>query len=162
MPKTTSTWRAGDADAQMRLENSGGRPAAVKSNRQSGRVPRADATRARRGAGRGQTSSRPSPILRPVERAQLVWRRALELSGHGARHDRFALALDLLRAAHHDPATMAHALALGRRHLLAEEVDPSARGAASALEEAIAFLGVKPHDDEVARRADDDAGPPTP
>jgi hypothetical protein len=87
-----------------------------------------------------------------VERAQLVWRRALELARSEAPRDRFGLALDLLRAAHHDPATMAHALALGRRHLRAHAADPVARGAASVLEAAITFLGVRPRQNEVTGR----------
>jgi hypothetical protein len=59
-------------------------------------------------------------------------------------HDRFALALDLLRAAHHGPATMAHALNLGRTHLRTDPEDVLARGGVTILETAIAFLGVKP------------------
>jgi hypothetical protein len=67
------------------------------------------------------------------------------------QHDRFAVALDLLRAAHHDPATMAHALTLGRSHVRADGDDDVARGGVRILEAAIAFLGVKPNRRDVAR-----------
>lgn len=74
----------------------------------------------------------------------MVWRRALELSAPVPEHERFAPALDLLRAAHHDPATMAHALSLGRTHVRAHCDDAAARGGVTILEAAIAFLGVRP------------------
>lgn len=65
-------------------------------------------------------------------------------------HDRFALALELLRAAHHDAATMAHALSLGRTHVNGHPEDAMARGGVRVLERAIAFLGVKPRAGDVA------------
>ena len=96
----------------------------------------------------------PTDVLRArPERAQLVWRRALELAGHRAVHDPFENALDLLRAAHHDPTTVAHALTLGRTHLRADAHDFVARAATGVLEGAINALGVKPRTDDVARLA---------
>jgi hypothetical protein len=67
-----------------------------------------------------------------------------------ARPDRFALALELLRAAHHGPAVMAHALSLGRTHVRAHPEEAIARGGVTILEAAIAFLGVKPRVGDIA------------
>jgi hypothetical protein len=100
--------------------------------------------------GRRRVASRTAPAGRPPERAQLVWRRALKLAGPPSRHDRFGLALELLRAAHHGPATMAHALNLGRTRLHAHPEDDLARGGVAILEEAIAFLGIKPQANDIA------------
>jgi hypothetical protein len=83
-------------------------------------------------------------VARPLERAQLVWQRAVELSDPAVHHDPFALALDLLRVAHHDPDTMAHALTLGARKVQADAGDAAAVGATRVLRAAIAFLGLKP------------------
>ena len=91
-----------------------------------------------------------APVPRPPERAQLVWRRALDLAGPPSQHDRFGLALDLLRAAGHGPATMAHALTLGRSRVHAHPEDALARGGVAILEEAIAFLGIRPQAHDVA------------
>ena len=101
--------------------------------------------------GRRRVPLRPTAAGRPPERAQLVWGHALELAEPGPQHDRFADALSLLRAAHHDPATMAHALALGRTHLRAQAGDAVACRGAGILEAAIAFLGVKPRTGDLAR-----------
>jgi hypothetical protein len=79
-----------------------------------------------------------------------VWRRALEFADPPSQHDRFTLALDLLRTAGHDPATMAHALTLGRTHLRRHADDEVARRGATMLEAAITFLGVKPRKGEIA------------
>jgi hypothetical protein len=86
----------------------------------------------------------PTLAGRPPERAQLVWWRALDLADSPPPHDRFALALELLRAAHHGLATMTHALNLGRTHLRAHPEDVLARGGVTILDAAISFLGVKP------------------
>jgi len=90
----------------------------------------------------------------------VVWQRALTVVGPPARGDRFAVALDLLRAAHHSPATLVHALTLGRNHLYAHPDDARAREAVAILEAAIAFLGVKPRTGDIARHADETAAPP--
>ena len=94
--------------------------------------------------------SMPADLMsRPLERAQLVWRRAIQLAGPRAFHDRFGNALDLLRTAHHDPATMAHALSIGRGQLQSDAGDATTRAAVEVLEAAIAFLGVKPRAGEL-------------
>ena len=92
----------------------------------------------------------PAHNARPLETAQLVWQRALEFAGHPVEQDRFTLALDLLRAAHHSPATMVHALTLGTTHLHAHLDDSSARGGVAILEAAIALLGAKPRTGDIA------------
>jgi len=102
-------------------------------------------------AGQQRRTARPVPAKRAPEPAQRVWRHALELIDPLAQHDRFALALDLLRSAHHDTATMAHALSVGRNHLRTHPDDTAALGAINILEEAITFLGVKPRSGDVAR-----------
>lgn len=104
--------------------------------------PRAN-DRLRRGGTTPATAARP-------ERAQIVWQRALELAGPRAFHDRFANALDLLRAAHHDPTTMAHALTLGHTELRRDGDNADARAAAEILEAAIVFLGVKPRTGDIS------------
>jgi hypothetical protein len=68
-----------------------------------------------------------APPGRPPERAQLVWQRALAGAGPSAPDGRFVVAHDLLRAAHHSPATMVHALPLGTNHLHAHPDDALAR-----------------------------------
>jgi hypothetical protein len=94
-------------------------------------------------------STAPARADTHLERAPFVWSRALELAGPAEREDLFRLALQLLRSAHHDPATMRHALALGRSWTRLHPADASAASAVGLLERAIAFLGVKPRDDEV-------------
>ena len=81
-------------------------------------------------AGHQRRAARPAPAKSGQEPAQRVWRHALELIDPLAQHDRFALALDLLRSAHHDTAAV---------------------GAIAILEEAITFLGVKPRPGDVPR-----------
>jgi hypothetical protein len=87
----------------------------------------------------------------PLEPAQLVWRLARTMGERRTLHEPFADALDLLRTAHHHPAAMSHALTLGRTHLRVHPGDTGARAGAGILEAAIAFLGVKPRTDDVAR-----------
>lgn len=98
--------------------------------------------------------AQPKPAVagRPLERAQLVWRRALELADPVAPGDRFVLAMDLLRAAHHDAATMTHALSIGRTRLHAHPGDASALGGVKVLKAAIVLLGVRPRTDDVGAR----------
>ena len=86
---------------------------------------------------------------RSPERAQLVWQRALELAGPRSFHDPFANALDLLRAAHHDPATMARALRLGHTELRRDSGNAVARAAAEVLEAAMLFIGVNPRTGDI-------------
>ena len=80
----------------------------------------------------------------------MVWQHALAAAGRAAQQDRFVLALDLLRAAHHSPATMVHAMTLGTSHLHAHPDDALAREGVTILETAIAFLGIKPRTDDIA------------
>jgi hypothetical protein len=90
-------------------------------------------------------STRPTVAAqRPLERAQLVWQRARELVDRVEQHDRFAVALELLRVSHHDPTQMTHALSLAHTHVRAHPGDAVARAGVRILERAIAFLGVKP------------------
>jgi hypothetical protein len=117
----------------------------------SGHVVPIDVAPKRTSLGRRRGSSRPTAAGRSPERAQLVWGRALELSDPEAQHDRFADALSLLRAAHHDPATLAHALTLGRTHLRTHAGDALARRGARLLEATITFLGVKPRTGDLVR-----------
>ena len=71
-------------------------------------------------------------IVRPLERAQLVWQRAMTLSAADPSRepDRFVVVLDLLRTAHHGPSTMLHALALGEAQQRATPDDIPTRKAA--------------------------------
>ena len=79
-----------------------------------------------------------------------MWWRAVELAGAPAQDDRPALALELVRTAHHSAATMVHAVTLGMSHLHAHPDDSLAREAVTILEAAIAFLGVKPRTGDIA------------
>ena len=78
---------------------------------------------------------------RPLERAQLVWLRAVSLSRQGEEADRFVVVLDLLRTAHHGPSTMLHALALGRTQQRATPGDVPTRDAIRLLTRTIGWLG---------------------
>ena len=99
----------------------------------------------------GRRPRKPRPPLadKPPERAQLVWRRALELAGTTGG-DQFALALELLRAAHHSPAIMTHALSLGQTHVRAHPDDGASADGVALLEAANRFLGIKPQAGDVA------------
>jgi len=81
-----------------------------------------------------------------------VWLRARDLVDPVEQHDRFAVALDLLRTAHHDPTQLAHALKLGRKDVRDDADDTEARGGVRILEGAIRFLGVKPGTHDVGAR----------
>jgi hypothetical protein len=165
MSVTSSARPASDVDAQMRLDDDGAVPVLDPLPGESaptfvgasahaasvGAVVPIDVALKRTPLGRRRGPSRPTPAARPPERAQLVWGRALELAEAWEQDDRFAHALSLLRAAHHDPATMAHALTLGRTHLRAHAGDAVARRGARILEAAIAFLGVKPRTGDLWR-----------
>jgi hypothetical protein len=102
--------------------------------------------------GHPRGTPRAAAAARPREQGLLVWRRAIELADPLAKHDRFALTLDLLRAVRHDPATMAHASTLGRTHLRAHADDAAARSGVRILEASTAFLGVNPSRGELAGR----------
>jgi hypothetical protein len=90
---------------------------------------------------------------RPLERAQLVWERAHTQPIPSNGHDRFAVALDLMRMAHHDPSTLSHALAIGRNARSRAVGDVSVDAAVQLLERAVAFVGVKPEVDGAGGRS---------
>jgi hypothetical protein len=81
---------------------------------------------------------------RPLEQAQTVWQRALDLADRGERNEPFAGVIDVLNAAKHDSTTLAHALALGRTQLRVESDTIGIDRAVRMLARAVEFLGVKP------------------
>jgi hypothetical protein len=89
----------------------------------------------------GTTSA---PTTRPPEHAQVVWQRALAVTGRRWPLDKFEVALDLLRTANNDPTTMAHARTIGRTQLRANPGDTRARRGVRVLDTAITTLGAKP------------------
>lgn len=99
-------------------------------------------------------SGRPTPGSKPVTRhpepsrplqlAQLVWHRALDLTAPDVEHDALAVVLELLQTAHHDIATMSHALTLGRAQVHEHPSELAARRGTKLLERAIAFMGAEP------------------
>ena len=103
-------------------------------------------------------TARPTTTItstRPLERAQLVWRRAVTLSDHTAERDPFEVILDLLRTAHHGPSTMLHALAYGRAQMDERPDDPVVREAVHLLERTIAWLGREVDESEVGSVTND-------
>jgi hypothetical protein len=93
-------------------------------------------------------------VARPLERAQVVWERAVHLAGPAgpaAGDDDFLVALDLLRTARHGPSTMLHALTLGRARQQEHPADPVLRDAVRLLARATTWLGSRPTDGEVGR-----------
>jgi hypothetical protein len=95
---------------------------------------------------------------RPLERAQVVWARAIELAVP-LRWKRFGVTISVLRAAEHDSAVLAHAVVLGRSHVRDHPSDEVGMRAIRLLERAIRFLGVKRHSGEVGSAASN-AGEP--
>jgi hypothetical protein len=87
--------------------------------------------------------------VRPLERAQLVWRRAVTLSTPGQEGERFGPVLDLLRTAHHGPSTMLHALALGREQQRIAPHDRRIGDAVRLLARTTEWLGSRAEDNEV-------------
>jgi hypothetical protein len=86
-----------------------------------------------------------------MEFAQRVWQRSLELTSTGPDLRLPDQALTLARAARHDADTMAHALRLGRSRARHPSNDETTRRGITLLEQAIAFLGVKAEQGEIAR-----------
>ncbi len=82
-----------------------------------------------------------STVVRPLERAQLVWQRAVHLAGSAGEGDDLLVILDLLRTAHHGPSTMLHALMLGRARHRDDPEDPVLADAVRLLERATTWLG---------------------
>jgi hypothetical protein len=93
-------------------------------------------------------SSAPATV-QPLERAQVVWQRALSLSASGCDKEPFGTVLELLRTAHHGPSTMLHALALGREQQRIAPGDPRVDDAMRLLSRTIEWLGKRTDDDEV-------------
>jgi hypothetical protein len=91
----------------------------------------------------------PSTDLPPLERAQLVWRRALVLARSNQSPDSIVASLDLLRTAHHRPSTMLHALGLGRAQQLVTPDDIPTRDAVHLLTHTISWLGRSNEPNEV-------------
>ena len=87
-------------------------------------------------------------VAEPLERAQVVWAHAIELAGSPS-YELFGVILEVLRAAQHDSATVAHALTLGRSRLRIDPTDEAAKRATRLLERTIEFLGVRPAAGEV-------------
>jgi hypothetical protein len=94
------------------------------------------------------SATTPSP---PLEHAQVVWRRAVELTGSSGEDDDFLDALDLLRTARHGPSTLLHALMIGRARHRDRPADPIVRDAVRLLSRATAWLGSQPTAGEVGR-----------
>lgn len=95
------------------------------------------------------TAATAGTAIRPLERAQLVWHRAVMLSA--ADRDQFVVVLDLLRTAHHGPSTMLHALALGEAQQRATPDDVPTRKAVGLLSSAVTWLGKRTEAGEVGR-----------
>jgi hypothetical protein len=85
----------------------------------------------------------------PLERAQLVWRRAVTLAGPARDSERAAQVLDLLQAADQDLSAMCHALTLGRAHQRSNPGDVPARHGVELLARSIAWLGPRTVQGEV-------------
>ena len=87
----------------------------------------------------------------PLEVAQLVWQRTLELARSGEQRDLSDQALALLRTARHDADTMTHALGLGRSQARHPSNDETTRRGVRILERTITYLGVRAKPGEIAR-----------
>jgi hypothetical protein len=111
--------------------------------------------------------SRAGATVQPLERAQVVWRRAVRLSSASAAAtatlgpgthgevdgETFGLVLDLLRIGHHGPSTMLHALALGREQQRVAPGDARIRDAVRLLARTTEWLGSRTEDGEVGTAA---------
>jgi hypothetical protein len=85
----------------------------------------------------------------PVQRAQLVWRRAVTLSATTGYDDHSAVVLDLLQTADQGLTTMRHALALGWTHQRSDPGDVPTRDAIDLLVRTIAWLGQRSEPGEI-------------
>ena len=92
-----------------------------------------------------------SPRRAPLEIAQRVWQRSLELGSTGEHLDLTDQALALLRTARHDADTLTHALGLGRSQARHPSSDETTRRGVRLLENTIGYLGVKVRPLELAR-----------
>jgi hypothetical protein len=106
------------------------------------------------------TDAATATTVKPLERAQLVWQKAITLSATDRGKEPFGTILILLRAAHHGPSTMLHALALGREQQRIAPGDPKVRDAVRLLSRTVEWLGKRTDEGEVgAAGATSDAGP---
>jgi hypothetical protein len=72
-----------------------------------------------------------------------LWRVATDVGEPLDHHDVLAVILELLRAAHHDVATVSDALTFGRAYVQVHPADVAARRGVLLLEQALAFMGVE-------------------
>ncbi len=79
------------------------------------------------------------------ERAQRVARCSIELAARSASDEIGEVALELMRAGDHDPATLRHALAMCRSLSRDDPTDPRVKRAIRLLQDVTEFLGVPPH-----------------
>jgi hypothetical protein len=79
------------------------------------------------------------------ERAQRVARHCIELAVRSDDDEISEVALELMRAGDHDPATLQHALAVCRSLSRDDPTDPRVKRAIRLLQHVTEFLGVPPH-----------------
>lgn len=79
------------------------------------------------------------------ERAQLVARRSIDLATRPGDDEIGEVALELMRAGNHDPATLQHALTLCRSLSRDDPTDQGLKRAIRLLQQVTTFLGVPPH-----------------
>ncbi len=87
----------------------------------------------------------PGPRGEREEHAQRVARRSIDLAGRSGGDEIGEVALELMRAGNHDPATLQHALTLCRSLSRDDPSDEGLRRAIRLLQRVTTFLGVPPH-----------------
>jgi hypothetical protein len=85
-----------------------------------------------------------SLVGEPEEQAQLLARRSIELATRLPSDAMAEAALELMRAANHDPATLEHALVVCRSVARDDPANEQIQRAIRLLEQVVAFLGVPP------------------
>jgi hypothetical protein len=85
------------------------------------------------------------PRGRREEHAQRVARRSIDLATRPAGDEIGEVALELMRAGDHDPATLQHALTLCRSLSRDDPTDEGLKRAIRLLQRVTTFLGVPPH-----------------
>ena len=79
------------------------------------------------------------------EDAQRVVRRSIDLATRTGSDEIGEVALELMRAGNHDPATLQHALTLCRSLARDDPTDQDLKRAIRLLQQVTTFLGVPPH-----------------
>jgi hypothetical protein len=79
------------------------------------------------------------------EQSQRVARCSIELAARSEGHEIGEVALELMRAGNHDPATLQHALVVCRSLSRDDPADPRVKRAIRLLQDVTEFLGVPPH-----------------